>query len=274
MKVVKMVYPTLNPSVIESLEILKKLDHPNLVKFNHFFTDENELCLVSEYPAGIYIYIYINVGNSLATLLKDRVKIFSLDQCRLFFLQIFVAMNYLHVRNIYHKTLTTANIFIDKENHLEISDYGLATIFEENPFVLNPDREPIYTAPEIFFGEKNSHEPDVWSIATVFYEILTGTQAFIDNNPHNITLRITECAYNKGLLENEGTLGQLVKKMLDVKRSTRISLDDARGILYIYIYIIYRFIPKPWNNFSSYPEGKCINGRFHLSRDNIPESPL
>ena len=59
MKVVKMVYPTLNPSVIESLEILKKLDHPNLVKFNHFFTDENELCLVSEYPAGIYIYIYI-----------------------------------------------------------------------------------------------------------------------------------------------------------------------------------------------------------------------
>ena len=185
----------------------------------------------------------LSIGKTLSALLKEGAS-FTMEQCKMIFNQIFVAVDYLHSRKIYHKGLAGSNIFIDEENHVMINDYGLVPILDEDRFVLNPDRQPIYTAPEIFFGEESTTEPDVWSIAAIFYELLTGKQAFIDENSHDIQLKIMEGAYNKGLMETKGDLGQLVKKMLHVKRATRITLGAARGIfiIYIYIYNIYIYI--------------------------------
>jgi len=86
------------------ISIMKKLDHPNIIKLYDVIEDDAKIMLAMEYLSG----------GCLRNYLKKRAhKKVSEEETKIYFGQIIQAVKYLHSNNIYHRDLKLENILLD-----------------------------------------------------------------------------------------------------------------------------------------------------------------
>ena len=98
------------------IQIHKQMEHPNIVKFEHFFEDES----------NVYILLEICQNQTLADLMRRRWYLTEFE-ARYYLKQIISAVRYLHQQRILHRDLKLGNLFLDSKMHIKIGDFGLAT---------------------------------------------------------------------------------------------------------------------------------------------------
>ena len=159
--------------LISEIKIHKSLHHPNIVNFEHYFEDSE----------NVYLLIEICQNQTLNDLLKRRKKLTELEvQC--YTIQIIKALKYLHNHRIIHRDLKLGNLFINEKMELKVGDFGLATKLE-----FDGERKrtvcgtPNYIAPEILEGKTgHSFEVDIWSLGVIIYTLIIGKPPFETNN--------------------------------------------------------------------------------------------
>lgn len=107
------------PSVMKEAQILKRLNHPNIVKIYGFFETANTLYFVLE---------YIESG-SLASLSK-KFGVFPENLVAIYTEQILRGLDYLHQQGITHRDIKGDNILITKEGKVKLADFGTAKLGE------------------------------------------------------------------------------------------------------------------------------------------------
>ena len=135
--------------LISEIKIHKSLHHPNIVAFEHYFEDSE----------NVYLLIEICHNQTLNELLKRRKKLTELEvQC--YAVQIIKALRYLHTHRVIHRDL-------------KLGDFGLATKFEfEGERKRSLCGTPNYIAPEILEGKTgHSYEVDIWSLGVIMYTL-------------------------------------------------------------------------------------------------------
>ena len=160
--------------LISEINIHRELHHPNIVKFDHYFEDEN----------NIYILLELCENQTLRNLIKNRKHLTELEvQC--YMIQLINAIKYIHSNLIIHRDLKLSNIFLTDKMELKVGDFGLAA-------KLSHKRErrttmcgtPNYMAPEI--ANKNYHEHsfevDIWSLGIIMFVLLIGRFPFEAEN--------------------------------------------------------------------------------------------
>ena len=154
-------------------------------------------------------------------------------------LQLAKAIEFLYMKDISHHSLTTSKIIVSDQNTVKILDVGLAGIYEGSSLQTSRRQKPIYMAPEIYFGEKSTWEPDVWALGAIFYELVTLAKAFDGGNTQDIQINITDQQYNKELLEQKTSqkIADMIKKILVLKADRLNILEIIGNYIYIYIYI-------------------------------------
>ena len=173
------------------LEILKTLDHPNIVKFHEVYQDEKFFHLVMEHCSG---------GDLFEKIEKERQ--INEQEAACIMKKIFSATNYLHERGICHRDLKPENfLFTSKIKGCEIKiiDYGLSKQFETNISDLEGSfRElktivgtPLYVAPEVLKG-KYDFRCDNWSLGVVTFVLLCGSPPFFGRNTQEIFKKLKE----------------------------------------------------------------------------------
>jgi len=167
--------------LISEIKIHKSLHHPNIVAFEHYFEDSE----------NVYLLIEICHNQTLNELLKRRKKLTELEvQC--YSNQIIKALKYLHSHRVIHRDLKLGNLFISEKMEIKVGDFGLATKLE-----FDGERKrtvcgtPNYIAPEILEGKTgHSYEVDVWSLGVIMYTLIIGKPPFETNNVKETYKRI------------------------------------------------------------------------------------
>ena len=204
--------------LISEIKIHKSLHHPNIVNFEHYFEDSE----------NVYLLIEICQNQTLNDLLKRRKKLTELEvQC--YTIQIIKALKYLHNHRIIHRDLKLGNLFINEKMELKVGDFGLATKLE-----FDGERKrtvcgtPNYIAPEILEGKTgHSFEVDIWSLGVIIYTLIIGKPPFETNNVKETYKRIKNDNYSfpENALISEPSK-ELIQSILVLDPNKRPNLDQ------------------------------------------------
>ncbi|OMJ94186.1 hypothetical protein SteCoe_2668 [Stentor coeruleus] len=213
--------PSSKTKLLDEVEVLKNLDHPNIVKLFEVYDDDDYYHLVTEFVQG---------GELLDYVMKR--KYLSESDAKCFMKQILSGVAYCHSNNIVHRDLKLNNILLDKDSPdalIKIIDFGTSKIFKPKSKMTEKYGTPLYVAPEVLNGSY-TEKCDIWSCGVIMYIILSGKAPFTGPNENFILLNIV-----KGRISYDGpewnTVSDLAKdllrKMLIRNPDVRISASQA-----------------------------------------------
>ena len=163
------------------IEVLKALDHPNIIKLFDCYQDKSYFYMVEEYCSGGDLFDYI-----------QKEKFFTEKKAGIIFNQILSAVNHLHKKKIVHRDLKPENIVLmeskNKDIFIKLIDFGTSiTIKGKN---LTQELGTIYyIAPEVFMNNYNE-KADIWSCGIILYTMLCGHPPFCGNKENIIKSKI------------------------------------------------------------------------------------
>ena len=151
--------------IIKEINLLKSLDHPNIVKYYDFFQEEEYIYLMMEYLEGCTLKQYIKKNENISE-----------DNARIIIKQLLTALSYLHYTcDICHRDVKPENIMFKEKNdinHLKLLDFGLSLDSFESKKHLENCGTLVYMAPELLNNIKYTKGVDVWSVGIILYMLL------------------------------------------------------------------------------------------------------
>ncbi|MFT6154582.1 MAG: serine/threonine protein phosphatase PrpC, partial [Bermanella sp.] len=145
--------------------IAKRVNNPHVAKAIEPNRKRNYLYLVTEYIEGISLHQWI----------IDNPKP-SLEEVRVVIEQVVKGLQAFHRQEMVHQDIRPQNIMIDQSNTVKIIDFGSTYIAG----VTGSKTEEVmrgtllYSAPEYFLGQQGSPQSDIYALAVMTYEMLSG----------------------------------------------------------------------------------------------------
>ncbi|PPD90167.1 hypothetical protein GOBAR_DD12925 [Gossypium barbadense] len=160
--------------VKREIAIMRRLNHPNIVKLIEVLATKSKVYFVMEYAKG---------GEFLTRINKGR---FSEELCRRYFQQLISAVGFCHSRGVFHRDLKPENLLFDENWNLKVTDFGLSTMTEQvrqDGLLHTFCGTPAYVAPEILSKKGyDGAKADIWSCGIVLFVLHAGYLPFNDAN--------------------------------------------------------------------------------------------
>jgi len=173
--------------------IMKKVNHPNIVKYLDSYSDLKLFYIVMELHGNPWAMGDVNNDDGqiecqnamdLFECIESRNKRFTEFQVKYIFKQIFAAVNYLYKNGIVHRDLKDENILIDKHFNIKLTDFGAASYLkdynENNAYYVNKFLGTMaYAPPEVLKGEQfGTIAQEVFTLGTILYLLIFSEMPF------------------------------------------------------------------------------------------------
>ncbi|CAL8267721.1 unnamed protein product [Merluccius merluccius] len=153
------------------IDIMRGLQHPNIVQMFDSFETDKEVVVVTEYAEGELFQILEDDGH----LPENQVQEIA---C-----QLVSALYYLHSHRILHRDMKPQNILLGKCGVVKLCDFGFARSMSVSTLVLTSIKgTPLYMSPELVEEKPYDHTADLWSLGCILYELHTGAPPFYTNS--------------------------------------------------------------------------------------------
>ena len=169
---------TSDPNFTRRFELEAKaaasLDHENIVRIIDFGSTNDNYYIVMEYIDG----------PSLKDVLSSR-PVLGEELALLIAHEICMGLEHAHEHGIVHRDVKPANIMITNDGQVKITDFGLAKLHQsqtQQTVASTLLGTPLYMSPEQAIGESVDQRSDLFSLGTICYEAMTGTQPFLGEN--------------------------------------------------------------------------------------------
>ncbi|KAJ9451156.1 Mitogen-activated protein kinase kinase kinase 2 [Diplonema papillatum] len=176
-KEVMITTPQILKDLKKEIEVLKTVEHPNIVKYLGLERVKEKAHILMEYVPG---------GNlaSLVKLYKTLMEPVACNYTR----EILDGVTYLHTCGIVHRDIKGANLLITPEGHIKLVDFGSAkSMFTELNVPHDGDAPfrtirgtPFWMAPEVIRESGHGPPADIWSVGCTVLEMLTGRPPYSD----------------------------------------------------------------------------------------------
>ncbi len=179
-------YETLR-SFDQEIQVLSRLDHPNIVQVTDFGLDER---------FGVYLVMEYLRGETLLERLARDGRFNQRTALRVA-LQIAEGLGHLHKQDIIHRDIKPENIFLCRveqdgrvQTFAKIIDFGLARPLIDDAEVDESERAgtPEFAAPEQFQGAGPVPSMDIYALGVLLFEMVTGQMAF-EGTPEEVVKR-------------------------------------------------------------------------------------
>lgn len=186
-------------TAMREVRVLKQLKNDNIVNLLEVFRRKNRLYLIFEHVDRTILEELDKHPHGL----NDTRENSFLRKCMW---QIVKAIDYLHAHNIIHRDIKPENVLISNSGIIKVCDFGFARSLT-GPGAKYTDYVATrwYRSPELLVGDTEYGKPvDIWAIACIFAELLTGQPLFPGDTDVDQLYRIMKC------------LGPLTKHFADI----------------------------------------------------------
>ena len=210
------------------VDLMRGLDHPNVVQLYDCVRLENEMVLILELISG----------GELFQLCMDKGPLDE-DESFSYFIDILSGVEYIHSKGIVHRDLKLENAILEN-GRVKIIDFGLGNFFTKGPLQTSCG-SPNYAAPELFLSRRYAGPPiDLWAIGVMLFAMVTGTFPFDD-------IQDTVDGEYEWTGPVSGSLEDLIEGIFQVNADLRLTIPQIRS--------------HPWvANFMNHGLGKAIPG--------------
>ncbi|XP_078365855.1 LOW QUALITY PROTEIN: serine/threonine-protein kinase Nek11-like [Oculina patagonica] len=206
--------------------LLSNLNHPNIVKFLDSFMDGEFFCIVTEYCEGGDL-------DDKITAWKKAGKRFDESLILAWFIQLVLAVKFMHEKRMLHRDLKTRNIFL-KKNIIKLGDFGISRILMgTSDMATTFTGTPYYMSPEVLKHEGYKYKSDIWSMGAVLYELCNLQHAFQGESLMGVMYKIVEGNPPKLSDKYSVELQTLYDRMLDKDPANRPSASEVLRNEYI-----------------------------------------
>lgn len=153
--------------ILSEIDLLKNLNHINIVKYHGFIQKSHNLYIILEYCSHGSLKNLISRGNGLAE-----------SKARSFVKQTLNGLNYLHEQGVIHRDIKAANLLLDSNNIVKLADFGVSTKVNTMAMAMTLAGSLNWMAPEIIGNRGASTLSDIWSLGATVLELLTGNPPF------------------------------------------------------------------------------------------------
>lgn len=202
----------------QEAKLLSKLKHPNIVTYKDSFQGKD---------GYLHIAMQFCEGGDLYTKLKEQKGV-PLEERQVveWFVQIAMALQYMHERNILHRDLKTQNIFLTKSKIIKVGDLGIARVLESSSDMATTlIGTPYYMSPELFSNKPYNHKSDVWALGCCVYEMATLKHAFNAKDMNSLVYKILKGKMPLMPKQYSPELIQIIKNMLHQEPEKRPSVN-------------------------------------------------
>jgi len=173
-------------TLMSEIEILTKLDHPNIIKLYEIFETDKYIYLIMELCTGGELFNKIIEKT-------ENGEIFNEREAANIFRQMMSAITYCHEKKIAHRDLKPENLLLlndSKNSPIKVIDFGMSKIYKESNDPMNEYvGTAFYISPEVL-ERKYDAKCDIWSAGVILYLLLSGCLPFDGENDEEVFQKI------------------------------------------------------------------------------------
>ncbi|KAF7115039.1 hypothetical protein CNMCM5793_001075 [Aspergillus hiratsukae] len=209
----------------EEIAIMKKLNHNNVVSLIEVLDDprEDSLYMVME---------MCKKGVIMKVGLEERADPYSDEQCRCWFRDLILGIEYLHGQGIVHRDIKPDNCLLTNDDILKVVDFGVSEMFEKDSdmFTAKSAGSPAFLPPELCVvkhGDVSGRAADIWSMGVTLYCLRYGRLPFEKQS----IFELYEAIKNDPVVcegETDGNFKDLMLRILEKDPNKRITMRELR----------------------------------------------
>lgn len=127
-----------NVRIRREINILSKVQHPNIIQLYEVIETNKYYFFVMEYAQNGELSYYI----------EKQKRLSEIESCKLF-RELISGVEYLHEIGCAHRDIKPSNILIDEDKNLKLIDFGLGNLYSEEEKLKTSCGSPCYAAPEV-----------------------------------------------------------------------------------------------------------------------------
>jgi serine/threonine protein kinase len=205
---------------VNEIRVLASIQGAHVITFYEAFVESDILYIVTELATHGDLLAYLKNARRKGPL--PEATVWSL------FIQMTLGIQTLHDRNILHRDLKAANVFMFSNNYLKLGDFGVSKVLKSDEALARTQvGTPYYVAPEVWRNRPYNAKCDMWSLGCLLYELCTYRPPFEAESMESLARKIIRGKFDMIPAGYSQSLKQMTNRLLVIEPPRRAGCSEV-----------------------------------------------